>query len=835
MHRFFQNNKKIVAAVLAVAFVATAMLGPGTTSKVFADTPTPQQASSPQVSNTGNSASGSACNPFTWGSFSVLQCILTIWADAIETVTIPILGFILGLITRVFDFFLIFSLNSANYSPTAIPAIMAGWTTIRDLMNMVFIFVLLYSAIATILDSSKYNVRQVLPRLVLAALFINFSLFITGAVIDAGNVIARGFYNVIVQNAPGQDAAASSQRSLGAFIEDEMRLAGQWDISQMASKDQATLFSKNGSALLMNSFMRVIVLCVAIYVFFSLAFIFVGRFVSIMFLLLFSPIGFMGSILPAVGRWSKKWQDELIKQTLVAPVFLIMLYVVIQVIDGFSSASTTLSEATLVDPAGSTHMAFYANYIVVIGLLFIMMKITKELSGELANKINDSLKKVATVAAGVTVVAATGGAAALGTATIGRAAGAAAQGEGRVGGTLKDWRANNEKGWRGAAKRLAGRSGLAALTRTADSSFDIRTSKLFQEGAKKTGLMRGAEVLGLSLQKKSDLDKKKDNTAKSYAGRVDARAEKKEEEVKKAAKLVGGTAQEEQRIKTAAEAAVAAAETKKDRVKTEVDRIKSDSTDTRAAAYRDIQGRTAQGTLERDRVQHQVAAAEAKVRAAQSPAERAAATTELQTLRSNLVQQTNRVTSLNQDLANEEKKLMDAVASGMGLNLDSLEQDIARARTEMNDKLAAIKTKARERLESLAKQTENKSEAYERAGTGALGGAMAGGALGSVVPGVGTVVGAAVGAGTGAVIQGARHYIANNLSQAQRKTIADKLRAYARGHEGNEWQVEEDQKKKNKKKKKGKASLLDIDALTEDQRDDLRNQLGGGGAAPATT
>ena len=67
----------------------------------------------------------------------------------------------------------------------------------RDLANMFFIFILLYIAIATILEIAAYNAKALLARLIIVALLLNFSLFFTRVIIDASNIWGSAFYDRI--------------------------------------------------------------------------------------------------------------------------------------------------------------------------------------------------------------------------------------------------------------------------------------------------------------------------------------------------------------------------------------------------------------------------------------------------------------------------------------------------------------------------------------------------------------------------------------------------------------------------------------------------------------
>ena len=72
-----------------------------------------------------------------------------------------------------------------------------GWTLVRDLLNLVFIFILLFAAISTILQYGGFEIKKVLPSLIVVALLVNFSMMIAKMVIDASHIFAWEFYNQI--------------------------------------------------------------------------------------------------------------------------------------------------------------------------------------------------------------------------------------------------------------------------------------------------------------------------------------------------------------------------------------------------------------------------------------------------------------------------------------------------------------------------------------------------------------------------------------------------------------------------------------------------------------
>ena len=107
----------------------------------------------------------------------------------------------------LFDTAIVFSISGQAMDTSANSMIAVGWTTIRDLINLFFIFILLYAAISTILQYGNYQLKNVLAKIIIAALLINFSLMIGKMVIDASHILAWEFYNRIDVNDTANEAA----------------------------------------------------------------------------------------------------------------------------------------------------------------------------------------------------------------------------------------------------------------------------------------------------------------------------------------------------------------------------------------------------------------------------------------------------------------------------------------------------------------------------------------------------------------------------------------------------------------------------------------------------
>src|SRR3989344_4641672 len=728
----------------------------------------------------------------------------------LENVILTVLGYILALVGMLLDFSIRFALDTSMF--TNITAIAEGWKIIRDLSNIFFIFILLWIAISTILQLSSHNLKQALTRIIIVALFVNFSLFISRAIMDAGNVVANGYYNAIVKDFPVN--SLTQLPSLSSAFKGLMNIQVEYGekATFIANVDDALKSTTNvlqkisGSSQLMNATLRVILISVAMYVFLMASFLFIARVIAFVFIMVFSPIGFIGFILPKTKQYADKWWTWLFDQTLVAPVFLILLYIVYKVM-----SSPAMIAVANVNPNGNLPLGFYFNYAILIGMLLLALKITKKLSGEMGAMVTKAGIAAGTIVAGGALALTGAGAAVAGRAVIGRMAAGAAAGEGRVGGTLKSMAANKEKGFKGAASRFIGQTGIKAVNRTAESSFDVRTSSLFQ---------KGAEAVGMSLKMKSaaaeakKAEQKEKGTVGGYDRQKNERVKAEQEQARKMAAML---LPNQKALDKAS--GVLPAEAKKAEVERGAQKIEGDTTDNRGKIHQTIKGRVDNENNEKSKKEILLRAAKQREKDTTLTADQIGkAKEDKDRLTKEIEGHTNQIGNLNRDLGVEHGKLLDVVAQGMNTSVGAIEQQITDAKNKAKEQIE----KAKGRVESFAQGIQDRSPT-ETIGRSTAVGTATGAAVGSVVPIVGTGIGAAVGAGVGAV-RGARE--AFGMSAEERKSVAEYIREKQRTGK---------LKEKPKGDKKGKESLDDrvlgseeddINSMSDEAKEKLRKLLG---------
>jgi len=229
-----------------------------------------------------------------------------------------------------------------------------GWEITRGLVNMFFILILMIIALATIFKVESYGMKTLLPKLIIAALLINFSLVFCGAIIDSAGVLtnffikdSKNFFENIADEmglttimvGTVQKPAKSQWACDWALLPDKVWgnqtvcnvfcVASTGNTCYEAkppkvdwSKIQGDRFWKVIAAL----FLSIIFTIIAAFVFAALAFLLLIRVLVIWFLLILAPIAWFFWILPATKNLWEQWWNAFIKWVFFAPAAIFFIW-----------------------------------------------------------------------------------------------------------------------------------------------------------------------------------------------------------------------------------------------------------------------------------------------------------------------------------------------------------------------------------------------------------------------------------------------------------------------------------------------------------------------------
>ncbi len=335
-----------------------------------------------------------------------------------------LMDIVLGLAARtlwiagvLFNITVDYTLN-LNTLLTQLPIVDIGWKILRDLANIVFIFIALWAGISITLgigDDGK-KAWGLLAQMVLVALFINFSLFITKAVVDVSNVAALHFYSLIVpaEGAKKYDSGLAEAYlyglKLGTIYNSKQIGSGEFssDNSQIGtlnknSSDKSLSFSN----IILIGFFGSLFIIITAWVFFAGAIMFIYRAITLMMLMMLSPLAFVGLILPGASGMAHAWWHKLWSQAFFAPLYLILAYIVVRTINspafgkgllGSAQTGEQIGFAAALTGTGSGTIVVIFNFVMLIGLMVGCLIVAQHLGAkgsEMAMAGFEKIKKVA--------------------------------------------------------------------------------------------------------------------------------------------------------------------------------------------------------------------------------------------------------------------------------------------------------------------------------------------------------------------------------------------------------------------------------------------------------
>lgn len=378
-------------------------------------------------------------------------------------------SFITWLSGYFLNFVLKFTIVDMKVHISGLTGINTAWKVIRDLMNIAFIFLLVYEGIKMIIGlSDTAKIKKIITGFVMAALLINFSLFFTKVLIDASNIVTIGLYNSIITPPSGFVGPLPDSYGLSDPIMNALGLQGLYGTG--GNPDFAN--GKGFGGIIIFMIGSTIILIVAAFVFFAVAIMFIVRYVVLIILLMLSPIAYMGLALPFMKTYADQWWNALKSQLLFAPIYMLMTWVILVLMSNGFLAQKSFSEifSSGATSPPFTSMGLLLNFAVIIGLLIASLVIAKSTSTKGSSLIGKATGNLTAFAGGAVM----GGAARLGRSTVGRAG--------------NNWSNDEEVKRKAAEGNVVARMQLAAGSRMAKSTFDARSTGKFQDLSKTTGV-----------------------------------------------------------------------------------------------------------------------------------------------------------------------------------------------------------------------------------------------------------------------------------------------------------------------------------------------------------
>jgi hypothetical protein len=351
-------------------------------------------------------------NPVTWFN-SALDGLASIGKGLLNAITLLIFTILNAIAVTILDlsqaiFRWVSSPNFMGVSFTGPDNIVVqeGWKMLRNFANVGLLLGLIFIGLATAFNAAGYNTKKLLLRLLVAALVVNFTPILCGAVIDGSNIFTNYFLSGASNLTKGSDELFAEE--LTTIAKDILKSPGIVLIK----------------ALVFLSFNLILA-----FVLLTFAALFVFRYAILWMLVILSPLAILAWALGELssqlkGIWNQ-WLKNFVNWSIIAVPAAFVIYLADHLL-AFAKKSELVAEhgdIASFSPSFSRAMVEYGLPIVflLVGFFFTLS------SGAMgASIVTKFAKKTASKAGKYAKVGAKAGGSLAGRSAVRRAAGAAA-------------------------------------------------------------------------------------------------------------------------------------------------------------------------------------------------------------------------------------------------------------------------------------------------------------------------------------------------------------------------------------------------------------------------
>ncbi|MDO8663213.1 MAG: hypothetical protein Q7K28_00005, partial [Candidatus Wildermuthbacteria bacterium] len=238
-----------------------------------------------------------------------------------------------------------------------------GWQFSQGLVNILFILILAFIGLATILRLQTYQMQKTLPSLIIIAILVNFSGVLVGFVVDIANLFTHFFISPI----GGWNLFADGAAGLG--------------------KDFANSFVGLGANVFATGSIFIPAIKAAAFLFYflslSLAFLatmllFIVRVGVLWILTILAPLAFASYILPSTKKFWTQWWQQLIQWSIIGIPMALFLYLsqlavgsiqILPIVNFNGPSDLASSNLALASTIGSLTGPIIALLFIVVGMM----------------------------------------------------------------------------------------------------------------------------------------------------------------------------------------------------------------------------------------------------------------------------------------------------------------------------------------------------------------------------------------------------------------------------------------------------------------------------------
>lgn len=249
-----------------------------------------------------------------------------------------------NLITTIFSHFFNMIADSLEWTFLAenTDVMLDVWQDFLNIANIVFAitFLIMIYSMATSMGLKAYDVRRMLPRIVVLAIAVNLSFYICAALVDVSNITGQGVYDILI-----------SRTTSGNLDTLNVNVA-------------ASIFGVVGGAIAII-FLGGAAIVGLIIILLAVTF----RQVALVVLTIISPIAFALYTLPNTEKWGKQWMNTFVSMLMVYPMFMLV----------WGASQLVANIVATTDPNGGISVgAFVTNILCSVAPAFAIMPLFKK-------------------------------------------------------------------------------------------------------------------------------------------------------------------------------------------------------------------------------------------------------------------------------------------------------------------------------------------------------------------------------------------------------------------------------------------------------------------------
>ncbi len=281
----------------------------------------------------------------------------------------------------------------------------AGWNFMAGIVNMMLLIGFVVIAIAIIMGSESYGLKKAMPKLILVAFLVNFTLLFVGIGVDITNIIYSTIANRFSTDSGSVLIEAVSPLLTGLWPAGIAMFVAFFISWVIAAINPFTALVAHaviafGFLALIPFILQFIIVGALMLlmsgVFFTFYAVFIARTLIISILAILSPLAFFCLIFPATKKWWDMWLHHFIQWLFVGIAFIFFMYI------GLALAPLAMrlgEDSITLHPFLKFWTGNLVSYIILLIYFVVILGIVKKFIPELASAAIAQAKSAAAVVA----------------------------------------------------------------------------------------------------------------------------------------------------------------------------------------------------------------------------------------------------------------------------------------------------------------------------------------------------------------------------------------------------------------------------------------------------